>query len=305
MSQLPSGVIPPMVTPLTEDWEVDEASLEKLVDHLVSAGVHGIFCLGSSGEVSFLTDKQRRQVVERAKSAIAGRVPLLAGVIDTSARRVLDQISRAAEAGAEYAVVTAPFYAQISQADVVEHFAYLARFSPIPLVAYDIPSAVHTKIAAPTMLEIARAGYIVAVKDSSAQPGNLRDLVLGNRASSKPVSIFTGTEVVVDADFQIGVDGSVPGLANVDPDSYVRLDALLREGKWNDARALQDRLVALFQIVACDPNLVGPAVAIGGFKEALKFRGVLTSATTAAPSRPLSDAARTAIHAIVEAHFTR
>ena len=94
-----TGVVPPVVTPLTAEGEVDLESLDRVVEVLVSAGVDGLFVLGSSGEVAYLTDAQREAVVERVVATTAGRVPVLAGAIDTTSPRVIDQARRAMARG--------------------------------------------------------------------------------------------------------------------------------------------------------------------------------------------------------------
>ena len=96
-----TGVIPPVVTPFTAEGEIDLDSLDKVVEHLVVGGVNGLFALGSSGEVAYLTDSQRDAVIERVVKKAAGRVPVLAGAIDTTAHRVIDQARRAVALGAD------------------------------------------------------------------------------------------------------------------------------------------------------------------------------------------------------------
>lgn len=303
MQHLPHGVIPPLVTPFDADRQVDVDSLRRLVDHLLAAGVAAVFTLGSSGEVSFLSDAQRRRVVQTVVDQVNGRVPVLAGAIDTSSARVVDQARLVADAGADFAVVTAPFYAKTQEADVEAHYRAVATRSPVPIVAYDIPVAVTTKLSPDLLMRLGSDGAIVAVKDSSAVQSQLRSLVMKNRAAGRPLSIFTGTEVVADADYQVGVDGMVPGLGNVDPAGYVRLDRLLREGNWDEARSLQDDLVNLFTIIDTDPSLVGPAQAIGAFKEALRLRGVISTSATSTPLTLLSNPAKEQIARIVARHF--
>lgn len=304
VQQLQGGVIPPLVTPFTPTHEVDVESAGALSDYMIDSGVAGLFVLGSSGEVSFLSDAQRSEMLRTAVEQGAGRVPVLAGVVDTSFSRVRDHILRAADDGADYAVVTAPFYARVNDRDIVRHFCELAKVSPLPLIAYDIPVAVGSKLSPAVVMRIAEEGAIVAVKDSSGNSGMMRELVLANRDAGSPISIFTGTEVVVDADMLKGVDGVVPGLANVDASAYVQLFNLCREERWLEASRLQERLVRLFEIVTCDRKTTGPAQAIGGFKAAMAHQGIIKHATTAFPSFPLTEEAVAEIHTITQRHFS-
>ncbi|MFD9442051.1 dihydrodipicolinate synthase family protein [Streptomyces sp. NPDC060006] len=287
-----TGVVPPVCTPLTPDGEVDVPSLTRLVDHLVEGGVDGLFVLGSSSEAAFLTDRQRRLVVETVTGHVSGGLPVLAGAIDMTTPRVLDHVRSVTEAGADAVVVTAPFYTRTHPAETARHYRLVASRSPVPVLAYDIPVAVHTKLGADLVLELAAEGVLAGLKDSSGDQGAFRDVVTGARAHPAVTgfSVLTGSELVVDTALAMGADGAVPGLANVDPHGYVRLTRLCRAGDWERARAEQERLCTLFGMVrAGDAGRMGAgSSALGAFKAALHLRGVIACPTTAEPQIPLS-----------------
>ncbi|MFF4838771.1 dihydrodipicolinate synthase family protein [Streptomyces collinus] len=284
-----TGVVPPVCTPLTPEREVDVPSLLALVDHLVAGGVHGLFLLGSSSEAAFLTDRQRRQVVEAVVAHVAGELPVIAGAIDMTTPRVLDHVSAVTAAGARAVVVTAPFYARTHPSEIVHHYRRIAAASPVPVIAYDIPSAVHTKLPAEVVLGLAADGVLAGLKDSSGDLAAFREIVTGARAHPG-FSVLTGSELLVDSALALGADGAVPGLANVDPHGYVRLYRMCRSGDWEGARAEQERLCALFGIVGVgDPaRMGGSSSALGAFKAALHLRGVIACAATAEPQVPLT-----------------
>ncbi|MFG3089703.1 dihydrodipicolinate synthase family protein [Streptomyces sp. CAI-85] len=284
-----TGVIPPVCTPLTPDRRLDVPSLRRLVDHLTAAGVDALFVLGSTSEAAHLTDRQRRLVTETVVAHTAGRLPVLAGAIDMTTPRVLDHVETAAAAGAAAVVVTAPFYTRTHPAEIARHFRLIAARSPVPVLAYDIPAAVHTKLPARLVLELADEGALAGLKDSSGDLAGFREVVHGAR-SLPGFSALTGSELTVDAALALGAHGAVPGLANVDPDGYVRLTRLCRSGDLERARAEQERLCALFAMTtAPDPTRMGPtSAAIGAFKTALHLRGIIDSPTTADPQIPLT-----------------
>jgi 4-hydroxy-tetrahydrodipicolinate synthase len=289
-----TGVVPPVCTPLTPDREVDVASLHRLLDHLMAAGVHGLFVLGSTSETAYLTDRQRALVVAETVRHTGGRLPVLAGAIDMTTPRVLDHVASVTAAGADAVVVTAPFYARTHPAEIARHYRLVAEASPVPVVAYDIPSAVHTKLPADVILDLAAEGVLAGLKDSSGDLAAFREVVTGSRTRPDVTgfSVLTGSELFVDAALALGADGAVPGLANVDPHGYVRLDRLCRTGDQLRARTEQERLCALYGMVhAGDPTRMGPSSsAIGAFKAALHLRGVIACPATAEPQVPLSEA---------------
>ncbi|MEU2422331.1 dihydrodipicolinate synthase family protein [Streptomyces sp. NPDC007851] len=285
-----TGVVPPLCTPLTPDREVDVPSLCRLVDHLTAAGVDGLFVLGSTSEAAYLTDRQRRLVTETVVARAAGRLPVLAGVIDMTTPRVLDHVAAVTAAGADGIVVTAPFYTRTHPAEIARHFRLVADRSPVPVIAYDIPSAVHTKLPAGLVLELAAEGVLAGLKDSSGDLAGLREVVVGSRGLPG-FGALTGSELIVDSALALGADGAVPGLANVDPDGYVRLYRLCRAGDRERARAEQERLCGLFRMTgAGDPGRMGgSSAALGAFKTALHLRGVIDCPATAEPQVPLSE----------------
>lgn len=121
------GVVPPVCTPLDSHGQVDTASLARLVEHLIGGGVHGLFALGSTSEVAYLTDEQRGTVLETVVNATDGRVPVLAGVIDTTTARVTEHARTAAALGADALVATAPFYTRTHPREIAAHFHAAAR----------------------------------------------------------------------------------------------------------------------------------------------------------------------------------
>ncbi|MFD7790068.1 dihydrodipicolinate synthase family protein [Streptomyces sp. NPDC059759] len=288
-----TGVVPPVCTPLTPDREVDVVSLVRLIDHLMDAGVHGLFVLGSTSEVAYLTDAQRRLVVETAAGHVAGRLPVLAGAIDMTTPRVLDHARAARAAGADAVVVTAPFYTRTHPAEIARHFRLVAAGAGLPVFAYDLPASVHTKLQPELVLSLAAEGVLAGLKDSSGDLGSFRSVVTGARdlPGAGGFTALTGSEVVVDAALALGAHGVVPGLANVDPAGYVRLYDLCAAGDAEGARAEQERLCELFGMVGVgDPaRMGGSSSALGAFKAALFLRGIIACPATAEPQVPLSE----------------
>ncbi|GAA3552927.1 dihydrodipicolinate synthase family protein [Nonomuraea rosea] len=281
------GVIPPVCTPLTPDYEVDTASLVRLIDHLVEGGVDALFVLGSSSEVAYLTNAQRRVVLDTVVGHVGGQVPVLAGVIDMTTPRVLDHVRVAVAAGVSALVATAPFYTRTHPEEIRTHFRTVAARGGLPVYAYDLPVSVHTKLSAELLLGLAAEGALAGVKDSSGDDGGLREVILGREA---PFSVLTGSEVTVDSALWMGADGVVPGLGNVDPQGYVELYRSASRGDWEAARSEQERLVRLFEIVKVGgARMGGSSSGLGAFKAALHLRGVIDCPVTALPQIPLND----------------
>lgn len=272
-----SGVIHPVVVPELEDHTLDVASFEKLINRMIDAGVDGLFFLGSSGEVVFSTDEVREQIIREAVRIVNHRVPVLIGIIDTETERVLAHGRQAERLGADAVVATAPFYALGGLTEMAEHFRILARELSVPVFAYDIPVCVHTKLPWKLAIELGKEGTLAGVKDSSGDDVNFRYLCQENQKAGHPMSLLTGHEIVVDGAYLSGADGSVPGLANVDPEGYVRMWKAYQAGNWADVKAEQDKLNELSHIFDVTSGLQGYAGGVGAFKTALWLMGIFST----------------------------
>lgn len=294
-----TGVVPPVVIPLTTGFEVDYPSFTRVLDHLLDGGVHGLFLLGSTSEVVFHDEATRRRVIDHAVDRVRGRVPVFVGVIDPTTDRVIGHARAAQAAGADAVVVTAPFYTRTSQPEIIDHFRYIREALDVPIVAYDIPVCVGLKLERRTTVTLAREGTIAGLKDSSGDDGNLR-YVMSDTSDLTDFFAMTGSEILVDSVLGMGVHGVVPGLGNVDPRGYVRLWDRCKAGDFAAARKEQERLCRLFEMVRISQPRTSPGSAgVGAFKTAMRRLGIIDTNTMARPQRSLNDEEAAAIDDIL------
>ena len=288
------GVVPPVCTPFTPDYEIDEKSLRRLLNHLIDGGVHGLFILGSTSEVAYLTDPRRADVIRITMDEVKGRVPVVVGAIDTTTLRVIEHVKTAVAAGVEGIVVTAPFYARTHPAEIENHFRLIKKACPdTPIYAYDIPVAVNgVKLELGTLMNLAKDGVIQGVKDSSGNDAGIRAVVMAVKSAGlKDCVVLTGSELTVDSALIFGADGVIPGIGNVDPVGYVKIYDHVRNGDHAAAKAEQERLFTMFGLVDVGAtNRMGRgSSAIGAFKASLKLLGIFEDGRTAPPAIPLND----------------
>ncbi|MBM7052066.1 MULTISPECIES: dihydrodipicolinate synthase family protein [unclassified Rothia (in: high G+C Gram-positive bacteria)] len=296
-----SGVIPPVLTPRTADGQLDVESLKKSVAHLIEGGVNGLFVLGSSGEVPYLTNAERETALKTVIEANEGRVPVIVGTNDQTTARVIDEAKRLLAIGGDAIVITSQYYALDNPIEEERHFREVAAAVDVPVFVYDVPVRTKQKLSVPLLTKLAREGVIVGVKDSSGDDVSFRLLAQATR-DIEGFSLFTGHEVVCDGAMLSGAHGIVPGLGNVDPAGYKRLYDAAVAGDWDAARKEQDRLADLFNIVFVEtPTVSGGAAGLGAFKTALEIIGVLESNTMSTPMETLGDSERERIRGIVEA----
>ena len=304
MSTQFQGVIPPVVTPRHADGSVDTDSLKNLTRHLLDGGVSGLFVLGSSGEVPYLSNAERELVVGTiaAENAAAGAasVPLIVGANEQTTNRVIEEARKVIDLGADAIVVTSMYYAIGNAEETETHFRAIHDAVSAPIFAYDVPVRTHFKLPTDLLVRLGRDGVIAGVKDSSGDDVSFRQLLLAARDIPN-FDIFTGHEVVVDGALLGGAQGVVPGLGNVDPRGYRNLMDAAAAGDWAKAAAEQDRLADLFEIVYTPNGRVsGGAAGLGAFKTALQLMGVIESNTMSTPMPSLNEDETTAIKVILE-----
>lgn len=299
-SKILRGVVPPVCTPFTSDYEVDEKSFRRLINHLIDGGVHGLFVLGSTSEVAYLTDKRRADVIRIAIDETAGRVPVVAGAIDMTTFRVNEHVRAAVEAGIDGIVITVPFYVRTHPEEIALHFRLVKEAcGDVPLYAYDIPGAVNgVKLETATVLKLANEGVIQGLKDSSGNDAGIRAVVLGaQKMGLSEFVVLTGSELTVDSALMAGAHGVVPGVGNIDPAGYVNIFNFVAAGDYKSARAEQERLTEMFGLVDVGaPGRMGRgSSALGAFKASLKLLGIVEDARMAPPQIPLNSDEITAI----------
>ncbi|WP_125610212.1 dihydrodipicolinate synthase family protein [Specibacter cremeus] len=294
------GVIPPVITPRTADGAIDVPSLENVTRHLLDGGVSGLFVLGSSGEVTHMTNAERDLALRTVAGVNAGQVPLLVGAVEQTTNRVIEEARRVVSLGADGVVVTSQYYAVSNAEENARHFRAVAASVDVPVFAYDVPVRTHFKLPVDLLVELGRDGVIAGVKDSSGDDVSFRQLLLAARDIPN-FDIFTGHEVVVDGALLGGAQGVVPGLGNVDPAGYRRLYDAAVAGDWAGAAAEQDRLADVFNIVYTPKagRLSGNAAGLGAFKTALVLMGVIKTNVMSAPMLSLDAGETAAVKAIL------
>lgn len=214
------GIIPPVVTPLEDTDTLDIAGLEKLIEHILTASVSGLFILGTTGEFCNISIRLREELIERVCEQVNGRTKVLVGVADTSITESVNLAKKAADAGADAVVATPPYYYATSQPELAYYFTGLAGKLPLPLFLYNMPVHTKTIIEPATVKEVAEASNnVIGLKDSSANMNYMRAVQYQMRDHDFP--LFCGPEEITADAVLLGGAGGVNGGANMFPGLYV------------------------------------------------------------------------------------
>lgn len=238
-----SGMIPPVLSPLTPEGRVDGPAIDRLAEHLISGGSDGLFVLGSCGEGPALTFDASREVVGRYVAAAAGRVPVLAGVGHVSTERTIEAAAMARDAGADVLVVMPPMYYDTGiDEPVVRHVEAVAAAVDLPIVLYNIPHLTHHPITPAVVRRLAAHEQVVGLKESSGIWDSFEPLA--KAAKDGGLAVFQGAEAFIARSLAFGASGAVPGIANLVPRLAADLVAAGLAGDAERALELQERLDA-------------------------------------------------------------
>jgi 4-hydroxy-tetrahydrodipicolinate synthase len=265
------GIIPPVVTPLRDAEHLDEAGLERLLEHLIAGGVHGLFMLGSNGEGPSLCKAVQQELMKRTCRQVNGRLPVLMGISHTSLAESLAAAKFAADAGCTAVVSTIPFYMPLTQSEVISYFRELARQSPLPVVLYNFPTLAKIPFEPTTVEQLLDEPNIVGMKDSSGDLEYFARIVdvAKQRAG---YSLLAGKEANLASIIELGGHGGVPGGANVWPQMMVGLyDAAIAKDEQKIAE-WQAKVVEFGRIYSVAGTHFSAGIA--GLKAAVELCGI-------------------------------
>ena len=244
------GSIPALVTPFSGKC-VDEDSLREFVDWQITEGSNALVPCGTTGESATLTREEHREVIATTVRVSNGRVPVIAGCGSYSTQAAIDMVRAAADVGADAALVVVPYYNKPSQAGLVAHFTAVAEASPLPIVVYNVPSRTVADISVEALAEAAKHPRIVAIKDAT---GNLARVTAQRLACGEDFIQLSGNDDMALGFNAMGGVGCISVTANVAPKLCSDFQAATREGRWDDALELQDRLYPLHAALFSDAS---------------------------------------------------
>jgi dihydrodipicolinate synthase/N-acetylneuraminate lyase len=227
-----------MITPLRDRDQLDISGLERLLEHILAGKVNGLFILGTTGEGPSLSYRLRRELIERVCRQVAGRVPVLVGITDTSFVESVQVARCAAESGASAVVLAPPYYLPEAQPELQEYLDHLVPELPLPLFLYNMPALTKVPIELDTIRRAMQEPRIIGFKDSSGDLAYFK--TVAELIKERPDwSLLIGPEEKLFASLQMGGNGGVSGGANLFPQLYVKVVTAQQAGDQAAAQAWQ------------------------------------------------------------------
>lgn len=214
------GIIPPIITPVDDRENVDEEGFRALIERCVQGGLHGIFVAGTNGECMQLTQQERNRAIRIALDQVHGRIPVVCGVMDSSTRRVIDNIKALEQLGGTCAAVTSIFYARhTSQAESIRHFEAISRQTSLDIILYNMPSMTGLAFTPATVMTIGEMDHMAGYKDSAPNYGAFMQVLA--KFKDTPFACLQGVTAQAVSALLMGADGFVPALAPLFPELFV------------------------------------------------------------------------------------
>jgi 4-hydroxy-2-oxoglutarate aldolase len=277
-----AGIYTPIVTPLSLDGDLDERGLIGNVERYLASPLTGLVVLGSNGEAAQLEDDEADRVIAVVRARVPKDRPMLVGTGRESTRATIAAGKRAAALGADALMARTPsFYKpQMTSEAFVRHYTEVADASPVPVLLYNVTMYTGVNLQPDAVATLSEHPNIVGLKDSGNDMLQIGDYL----ARATPgFTVLAGAAPTFFTSAVLGVHGAVLALAGIVPELCVELFQHVREGRVEQARALQQRLMPV-------ARSIGPVYGVPGLKAALDLLG-LSGGVPRPPLRPVSQAA--------------
>lgn len=278
-----AGIIPPVSTMMTNEGMLHQGDMGRLIDYMINAGVHGLFFLGTGGEFSQMSAKERMEIAEFAVEYVKGRVPVLIGTGSTSTREAEMLTKHAERIGADGAVVINPYYWPLSAANLRQYFSRVADAVQMPILLYNFPNLTKQDLSPDFVSELAAAhANVLGIKETVDSAGHIREMILKVKDVNPRFSVLCGYDDHLLNTLLSGGDGTVSATGNFAAGLLVSLYDAYRAGQLAEAEELHRRMSLLPMLYKLDSPFVNVV------KAAIRLSGLDISPAVLPPAQPLA-----------------
>jgi len=245
------GSMVALVTPMNADNSLDWASLHKLVDWHLEQGTHAIVAVGTTGESATLSVEEHLAVVKKIVDQVNGRIPVIAGTGANSTSEAVELTQAAKDAGVDACLLVTPYYNKPTQEGLFLHHQHIARAVAIPQILYNVPGRTGVDMKTETALRIAKVQNIIGIKEATGDLVRAKELI---EQAPKGFVIISGDDATAVELILLGGKGDISVTANVAPRDIATMCELALVGKAQEARAINQRLLALHDAMFVESN---------------------------------------------------
>lgn len=255
MRQRLTGMGVALVTPFTENGDIDFTALERLVQMHIDAGTAFLCVLGTTAETPTLTAEEKREIRKRVIKQVAGRLPIMVGIGGNCTRAVVEEIKNEDLTGVDAILSVAPYYNRPSQEGIYLHYKAISEATSLPIYMYNVPGRTGVNILPSTVVRVANdCPNIVGYKAASGDMEQIKELI-----ATKPENfdVFSGDDALTFDIMSAGGVGVISVFGNAFPREMTQLVAAIQEGRIDDARLMNESLKELFRLIFVDGNPSG------------------------------------------------
>ena len=254
-----------LITPFNEDFSIDYASLEKLINHQIDGAIDYLVVMGTTGESVVLSKSEKREVVDFCKKINAGRLPIILGLGSNDTFALVEEIKSTEFDGIDAVLSVSPYYNKPTQEGIYLHYKMIAEVCPLPIILYNVPGRTASNISSETTLRLANDfENIVAVKEASGDLQQIAEII-----EKRPANflVLSGDDGLTSKMIEMGGDGVIAVIGQSHPKDF---SAMVRAGLKGDiekANQLHEKLNPIYEPLYIDGN---PA----GIKATLNIMGI-------------------------------
>ncbi len=271
-----------LVTPFKADKSIDFQALARLVEHQIRSGIDFLVVLGTTAETPTLSADEKRQVRDFVAARVAGRVPLVLGMGGNNTMGLVEELKSTDLSNYQAILSVVPYYNKPSQEGIYQHYAAIAKASPLPVVLYNVPGRTGVNMTAETTLRLANdfPDTVVAVKEASGNFSQIDDII-----KRKPADfmVISGDDGITFPLITLGAVGVISVIGNAFPKEFSRMVRLALEGDYANALLIHHKFTELFSLLFVDGNPAGVKCllhAMGWMENELRLPLVPTRITT-------------------------
>ena len=287
------GVYPAVTTQFNEDGSINFDTSKSMIDSLIKEGVHGIIVLGTVGENCSLSADEKQQLLQSAKEVVADRVPLLAGVAETTTQFAIEFCQTAEKIGIDGLMVLPGMVYRSTQREAIYHYQQIARSMSLPIMIYNNPITYGVDLSIESMKVLTKESNIVSIKEATEDTRRITEL---KSEFGERFVIFGGVDDIALESLMLGATGWISGLTNVFPKESVAIYELARQGRYEEAKKIWAWFLPLLRL-----DTIPTLVQCIKYAEFLAGRG---SQVTRAPRLPLEEVQRQYVDKIFDQAMT-
>ncbi|MDR5818810.1 4-hydroxy-tetrahydrodipicolinate synthase [Caballeronia sp. LZ033] len=250
-SQSLHGILPAIPTPVNPDDTIHVDATRALLRYLLEQGIDGVLPLGGTGEYGALSSEQRVRMVDLTAREAAGRIPVVAGVLDPGYHDAMKAAKDFAAAGADALLVLTPYYTNPTQAGIRDYFLRYADESPVPILLYEIPYRTRIAIAPEVIHELSKHERIIGMKACNTDMYHFLRVVAGVDDS---FAVLSGEDTLFPLHVAAGARGGIVVTASLLPTAWRRIFELASAGKTQEALAMHRSLIPLMNLAFAETN---------------------------------------------------